>query len=174
MPDHQRPLAPRGRRDAPAVGHWLLLAGHLPGQVLCSSARRARETWQLAQAKIGPAVPARFEDSAYQATAAGLLGLIRQTPPEVATLLVIGHDPAIPELALMLAGDVAAAGRAGAPAERRERPDPLERMRIKFPTAAVAVLDLTGVTWPQLGPGQARLLEFVTARDISRWSSDGA
>ena len=172
VPDHERPLAPRGRRDAPAVGHWLLLAGHVPDQVLCSTARRARETWQLAQSGIGSTVPVRFEDRVYQATAAGLLDAIRQTPAEVATLLVVGHDPAIPELALLLASQAADAGQAGAPAEPQERSAPRERIRNKFPTAAVAVLDFARTTWPQLGPGQA-LLAFVTPRDVSRSSSSG-
>jgi phosphohistidine phosphatase len=49
VPDHERPLAPRGRRDAPAMGRWLRAAGHVPGQVLYSTARRARETWKFTQ-----------------------------------------------------------------------------------------------------------------------------
>lgn len=166
--DHERPLAPRGRRDAPAAGRWILLSGHLPDLVLCSTARRTRETWQLAQPEMGSTAQVRFEDGVYRATATGLLSIIRRTAPEVATLMVIGHDPAIPEVALMLAGQVAAADPGGGPAGQRERPDPLRRMQVKFPTAAVAVLELTGVTWSQLSPGQARLLEFMIPRDISR------
>ena len=53
VPDHERPLARRGQRDAPVMGRWLRAAGHVPDQVLCSTARRARETWQLAQAGLG-------------------------------------------------------------------------------------------------------------------------
>jgi phosphohistidine phosphatase len=164
VPDHDRPLAGRGRRDAPAMGRWLRAAGHVPDQVLCSTARRARETWQLAQPELGADPPVSFESRVYQASAARLLDLIREEPPAVKTLLVVGHDPAIHDLALILAGT---AGSTGGGAGR----DPaaqaaLQRMRAKFPTAAVAVLELTG-SWGRLGPGTARLAEFVVPREAA-------
>jgi phosphohistidine phosphatase len=157
--DHDRPLAPRGQRDAPVMGRWLRDAGCAPDQVLCSTARRARETWQLAQTGLGVTPPVTFERGVYEGTAARLLALIRRTPAVVGTLLVIGHNPAIEELGLMLAAspeagqDVAGAASGGA----------LERMRVKFPTAAIAVLELGG-TWRGLARGQARLTAFVTPR----------
>lgn len=159
--DHERPLAPRGQRDAPVMGHWLRDAGCIPGQVLCSTARRARETWQLAQTALGVTPPVTFERGVYEATAAGLLALVRRTPAAVGTLLVIGHNPAIEELGLMLAAppDAAANLPPGASA-----PDALARMRVKFPTAAIAVLEFSG-TWRALTRGQARLAAFVTPRD---------
>ena len=54
VPDHDRPLAGRGRRNAPVMGRWLRTNGYVPDQVLCSTARRARETWQLAQHRARP------------------------------------------------------------------------------------------------------------------------
>jgi len=133
------------------MGSWLRAAGHVPDQVLCSTARRARETWQLAQPGLGAAPPVGFEDRVYGASAAQLLDLVHQAPPAAKTLLIVGHDPGVPGLALMLA---AAAG------------DAADRMRAKFPTAAIAVLELTG-SWDQLAPGGARLAGFVTPRDVS-------
>jgi phosphohistidine phosphatase len=150
--DHERPLAPRGQRDAPVMGRWLRDAGYVPDQVLCSTARRARETWQLAQTGLGVTPPVTYERGVYEGMVAGLLALIRRTSAAVGTLLVIGHNPAIEELALMLA----AAPDAAAPAA-------LERMRGKFTTAAIAVLELEG-TWRRLAQGQARLTAFVTPR----------
>jgi phosphohistidine phosphatase len=148
--DHERPLGPRGQRDAPVMGRWLRDAGCVPDQVVCSTARRARETWQLAQAGLGMTPPVTFEPGVYEEAAAGLLALIRRTPATVSTLLVIGHNPAIEELGLMLAAP---------------RPDDaLERMEVKFPTAAVAVLEF-GEAWPALRQGQAHLAAFVTPRD---------
>ena len=167
VPDHQRPLGPRGRRDAPAAGRWIRQAGYLPDLVLCSTARRTRETWQLAQKEMGWTGPVRFEDGIYQATAATLLQLVRQTPAEVTTLLVVGHDPAIPQLALMLAGQVGAADQDNDPDRQSERPDPLKQIQDKFPTAAVAVLRLGETAWAQLSPGQTMLLEFIIPREIS-------
>jgi phosphohistidine phosphatase len=151
VPDHDRPLAPRGRRDAPAMGRWLRAAGHVPDLVLCSTARRTRQTWELVQPALQATPPVRFEDQIYEASAATLLELVRGAPPAAKTVLVIGHAPGIPELALLLAGAAPAAV--------------MERLRAKFPTAAVAVLELTG-RWGRLGPGTARLTGFVTPRDV--------
>ena len=110
VPDHDRPLAGRGLRDAPVMGRWLRTNGHVPDQVLCSTARRARETWQLAQDGLGANPPVGFERRVYQASAEQLLDLARGVPPAVTALLIVGHYPAIQELALMLAR-TAPAGR---------------------------------------------------------------
>lgn len=101
--DHERPLARRGQRDAPVMGRWLHDAGLAPDRVLCSTARRARETWQLAQTGLGTAPPVTFEPGIYEGAAADLLALIQQVPSATTTLLVIGHNPAIEDLAFMLA-----------------------------------------------------------------------
>ena len=164
LPDHERPLAGRGRRDAPVMGRWLRAAGHVPDRVLCSTARRTRETWQLAQPELGTAPPVSFEDRVYEASAAELLDLARAAPSKVKTLLIVGHAPGIPELALMLAGAATTADLGGGSGAVPEAA--VDRMRAKFPTAAVAVLELTG-PWDELGPGAARLTSFVTPRDVS-------
>ena len=155
VPDHDRPLAPRGRRDAPAAGRWLRKSGFVPDRVLCSTAQRARETWQLAEEKLGAHPQTVFEERVYGATSTELLDLARHTPPGARTLLIVGHDPAMRELTLELAD--AQPGDEGLEA--------LGRVRIKFPTAAIAVLAFTG-TWPKLGPGQARLTDFVQPSDF--------
>jgi phosphohistidine phosphatase len=153
--DHERPLAPRGRRDALAAGKWLRKSENVPERVLCSTARRARDTWQLAEEKLGVHPQTAFEDRVYGAASADLLALVRQTPADVGTLLIVGHDPAMRELSLELAdaepGDAVA--------------ETLGRMRIKFPTAAIAALVFTGV-WPDLAPGRAQLASFVVPSDI--------
>jgi len=161
VPDHDRPLAGRGRRNAPVMGRWLRANGYVPDQVLCSTARRARETWQLAQEGLGATPAVSFERRVYQASAEQLLDLVRGVPSAVTALLIVGHDPAIQELALMLARTASPAdggGGSGAAA------DALDRMRAKFPTAAVAVLRLTG-NWDRLSPGTAQLAAFVIPRE---------
>lgn len=164
VPDHERPLARRGQRDAPAMGRWLRAAGFLPDQVVCSTARRARETWQLVQSGFGVTPPVAFDDGVYEASAARLLELIRRAPPAARTLLVVGHDPAVPELALSLAA-TAPAAHAGAVSGAAPSAM-LDRIRAKFPTAAIAVLEFTG-TWNQLAPGSSRLTRFVIPRDLT-------
>jgi phosphohistidine phosphatase len=163
VPDHERPLARRGQRDAPAMGRWLREAGHLPDQVLCSTASRARETWQLTGAELGAGPLASFDGRVYQGSAGVLLDLICRASPATGTLLIVDHDPAIPELALMLA-----AATPSAPVDGRSGAAPsalLDCMRAKFPTAAVAVLEFTG-SWDQLSPGSARLTCFMAPRDL--------
>lgn len=161
VPDHDRPLAPRGQRDAPAIGHRLRAAALLPDQVLCSSARRTRETWALVREQLGIDPPADFDERVYGATPGTLLELIRRTGPARRTLLVIGHNPTMSELALTLpAGNAADAAT-------------VERMRRKFPTAAVAVVTFTG-SWQGLRPGTGRLDRFVTPRDLRAEQENGS
>ena len=154
VPDHDRPLAPRGRRDAPAAGGWLRKVAYVPDRVLCSTARRARETWRLAEEKLGAHPQTVFEDGVYGASSGELLELARQTSSDVDTLLIVGHDPAMRGLTL----DVASEQPGDAEAEA------LGRVRAKYPTAAIAVLSFSG-NWSELGPGRAHLRDFVSPSD---------
>jgi phosphohistidine phosphatase len=141
------------------MGRWLRTNGYVPDQVLCSTARRARETWQLARDGLGAAPPVTFDRRVYQASAEQLLDLARAVPSAVTALLIVGHDPAMHELALMLARTASAGGSDVVPRAT------FDRMRAKFPTAAVAVLELTG-SWDRLGPGTAQLTAFVIPREV--------
>jgi phosphohistidine phosphatase len=152
--DHDRPLGKRGRRDAPRAGRWLGQSGYVPDLVVCSTARRTRDTWQLAAAELGASPSVRFEPRVYGASTAELLDLVRETSPEVGSLLVVGHEPTMSGLTLLLAGDAATGGA----------PAVLERVRLKFPTAAIAVLPFAG-GWSDLRPGGAELAAFVVPDD---------
>jgi phosphohistidine phosphatase len=149
--DHERPLAKRGRRDAPRVGRWLGESGYAPDAVICSTAVRARETWALASSGLAEAVPGasppvRYEPRVYEATVLGLLMLAREFDPGWRTALVVGHNPGLAELTVGLAGPGA------------ERPQ-------AFPTAFVAVLGLPG-PWADVEPGEAGLLAFAVPADL--------
>lgn len=170
--DHDRPLARRGIRAAPVMGRWLRKTGLLPGQVLCSTALRARETWQFAQAGLAATPPVTFDARIYEAAATDLLALIREVPPATATLLLIGHNPAMEDLALLLAAAPGTAAGAESAGPGGAGPGDLERMRSKFPTAAIAVLEFAG-PWPDLAPGRARLTAFVTPRDLRAGQAEG-
>jgi phosphohistidine phosphatase len=119
----------------------------VPDRVVCSTARRARETWQLAAAELDASPRVSFDQRVYGVAAGELLDLARETAPRARTLLIVGHDPAMQQLTLALASARAGDARA------------LERVRFKFPTAAIAVLEFNG-TWQRLGPEQARLTAF--------------
>ncbi|MFI9172377.1 SixA phosphatase family protein [Streptomyces lincolnensis] len=149
-PDHERPLAPRGRRDAPAAGRALAAADLLPDLALCSTAVRARQTWERASAQWGTPPPVRLDARVYAADAPDLLAVVRETPAEVETLLLVGHNPGLEDLVLDLAGD--------------GLDDTLEEVRTKFPTSAIAVLAWRGTAWTALTPGTALLTSLIVAR----------
>src|SRR5258708_30793706 len=99
VPDHERPLAGRGRRAAPAAGRWLRESGYVPDLVICSTALRARETLQLAEVELGVHPRHTFQQRANGASATELLELARQTPSGIRTLRIVGHEPTVPDLA---------------------------------------------------------------------------
>ncbi len=149
--DHERPLAKRGRRDAPLVGRWLGTSGYVPDAVVCSTAARARETWELAfpgltAAAPGAAPQVRYEPRVYEATVLGLLMLVREFDPVWRSALIVGHNPGLAELTAGLAGT-----GAGLPAG--------------YPTAFAAVLWLPG-PWAAATPGEARLLDFIVPAEL--------
>ncbi len=152
VPDRDRPLAKRGRRDAPVIGRWLHGHGYLPDAVVCSAARRTRETWELLAPELGGSPPVTFEPRAYGASALTLLYLVGELPAGCRAALLIGHNPAISELATCLVRPPDDNGAPAAP-------------RIRFPTAAVAVLEFSG-DWAALAPGQARLLDYAAPADL--------
>ncbi|WP_328946779.1 histidine phosphatase family protein [Streptomyces sp. NBC_00250] len=158
--DRDRPLGPRGLRDAPAAGRFLAENGGLPDLVLCSPARRARHTWELAAAELDSPVPSRHDPRLYGADGPDLLDVLHGVPDEVATLLLVGHNPGFQDLILLLAaGADGAAGAAGADK------DVLDRVRTKFPTSAIAVLTWYG-TWTDLRPGEALLTDLAIPRGV--------
>jgi phosphohistidine phosphatase len=148
VPDRDRPLAKRGRRNAPVVGRWLHDHGYLPDAVICSDARRTRQTWDLVAPELGGSPQVTFEPRAYAASAQTLLYLVRELPAACQAALLIGHNPGVADLVTAL---TQAPGAGLAP--------------LRFPTAAVAVLE-SPVPWPDLAPGHARLLDHITPADL--------
>ncbi|GAA3150076.1 histidine phosphatase family protein [Streptomyces rameus] len=151
--DHRRPLAPRGLRDAPAAGR-ALAAGSLPDLALCSTAVRARRTWELVSAEWATPPPVRYDRRLYAADVADLLEVVHEVPADVRTLLLVGHNPGLEELVRALAAD--------------GLDDTLDRVREKFPTSAIAVLTWHGAGWPALTPGAALLTSFTVPRGKKR------
>jgi len=148
LADRERPLAPRGRRDAARMGEHLAGLAAAPALVLCSSAVRTRQTLKLIGPSLGGAA-VEVVDGLYSAGPDDVLGLLRDLPDQTRSALVIGHNPTLHELALELAGGGA------------ER----ERLAAKFPTCALATLEFEG-DWPELAPGGCELTAFVIPRDL--------
>jgi len=155
VPDPDRPLAKRGRRDAPRIGRWLHEHGYQPDVVVCSSARRTRQTWDLVAPELGGSPAVHFEPRAYAASALTLLYLAQELPSRYRTALLIGHNPGLSDLAGHLAG----------PPENDRAADNGLRPAVSLPTAAVAVLEFPG-DWPTLTPGHTRLIDHIIPADL--------
>ena len=143
------------------TGHWRLavaapprlMAEHLrrkgiaPELVLCSPSMRTRQTLKRLAPGLGKNADVQIEPELYAAPAADLLEVLHEVPDEVESVMLIGHNPGIQDLALSLAS-------AGSE---------IPRLRSKFPTAALATLELNG-TWRELAPGSAELVSLAEAQ----------
>jgi phosphohistidine phosphatase len=103
--DHERPLAARGRRQAPDLGRWM--ASHLDPLDLAvvSTATRARQTWDLIAAALPAAPPVRLEREAYTFSGYVLEDVVARLPEDARTVALVGHNPAVEELVEILTGD---------------------------------------------------------------------
>ena len=123
VPDRDRPLAKRGRRDAPRIGRWLHEHGYQPDVVVVSAATRTRQTWDLVAPELGGSPAVHFEPRAYAASALTLLYLAQELPARYRTALLIAHNPGLSELAASLAAPPES-DSAARPRHHRQRPAP--------------------------------------------------
>jgi phosphohistidine phosphatase len=149
--DHDRPLAPRGRRALKLIAEHLGREGVTPALVLCSSARRTRETLERIAPALGEGIPVQIERELYAASEQRLLERLRAVEDDVESLMLIGHNPGVEQLALSLAGSG----------------QNLAGIRRKYPTGALATLEFSG-RWGDLQPGRAELTDFVTPKQLAK------
>ena len=149
VPDHERTLSGRGRRDAQAAGRWMAAEGPRPDLALCSDAVRARQTWEIVAHALPP-VPTRSSPELYDADADELMDVAARVPASVRTLVVVGHEPTASLTALRLAGKKS---------DRRT----VEALADKFPTAGIAVLRFDG-DWSRLRTARPILETFTVPR----------
>ena len=128
LPDHDRPLNPRGERDAPRIGRLLREEDLLPEMALCSTAARARSTLELALEAAAWRCELRFSPALYAASPEEILAVLAEAPARVARTLVVGHNPGLEQLVRELTGEA-----------------------VTLPTAALAALDCDCATWSRLG-----------------------
>lgn len=150
--DHARALAGRGRHQAQEMGRYMQAEGLLPDAMLASDSVRTSQTWQEMQACFSPVPWLRFDRALYLAHPRSLLAAVHAAPAIAKTVLVIGHNPGLAELADALTGygDRYAAAR----------------MRQKYPTCGLAVLDFDMDNWAQAALKTARLERFIVPADI--------
>ncbi len=147
--DFDRPLAARGERDAPRMGHWMRKRGLIPDYVLSSPAQRARDTaLKVCAAMKWAASGIRWEPTVYGAELLQLLKILGRCPPRSRVLLV-GHNPGVEELLAYLAQDTGT----------------LPKGDKLMPTAAIAVLALP-VDWQRLAAGCGRVVDWMTPKRL--------
>ncbi|WP_101065505.1 SixA phosphatase family protein [Roseovarius salinarum] len=147
LDDHARPLNDRGRRDAPRIGAWLAKHGHVPDLVLCSTAARTRETWDLIAPTLPEGIPVSCVPDLYDAGPRDMIAVIHRA--EAPCVAVIGHNMTIGQVARQLA---------------EARPD--HPKFNKYPTAATLVLDFDTDDWRGVLPGTGRVVDFVVPKDL--------
>jgi phosphohistidine phosphatase len=151
--DFDRPLAPRGEEAAPRMGAYMAAQGISPELILCSPAKRARQTLSLILPRLAGQPSVEFEEALYLAASSALLARIRKVRANTHCLMLVGHDPGMHCLAVELSG-------------RGARED-LNRLAHKFPTAALAVISFRVRQWSQVKPKAGRLDQFMSPRRLA-------
>lgn len=154
LEDIERPLAPRGMKAAPLIGSYLKAKGLRPDLVLCSPAARARQTWSLVAGGLGDGIEVKELQGLYLGPPSRLLEAIQRAPDEATCVMLVGHNPGMEHLAMALAGPAS-------------KPKALQKMRRKFPTAALAEIAFEAVTWAGVARGEGRLKRFISPKDLA-------
>jgi phosphohistidine phosphatase len=154
LPDHDRPLNRRGEKTARRIGSYLEEKGLFPDQVLCSTALRALRTWDVVAAQLEREVRVSELPEIYSADADGLLHAVRGAAADADAVMLIGHNPALQELAVSLFGS----GNTAA----------LEKMRRKYPTGGLAVFHFDTGSWAEVAPARGELERFVRPKQLQR------
>jgi phosphohistidine phosphatase len=153
LSDFDRPLSRRGEAAAPRMGHYLAKAAPNPDLVLCSAANRTRQTWNLIAPCLPTPPPLEVIETLYLADVDTLLKQIHATPPACTTLLIVGHNPGLQDLALGLC--------------RTSQTDPLRRaVAHKFPTCALVRVTFQKRTWAKVTLGSGKIAEFMTPKKL--------
>lgn len=146
-PDHDRPLNARGRKATRTMGAFLGRCGRRPDLVLSSTAVRAAKTVERVLASAGlDGTPVRFDRELYESPPGRVFELVQQTDDAVATLMIVGHEPAWSQIASRAVG----------------------RAAIRFPTAALAAVRFPVETWAQAAPSTGELLFLVTPKLLAK------
>lgn len=150
LDDEDRPLAPRGERAADRMREHLEVEQINPELVLCSSALRARQTLARVLPALGTTLEVRIEPALYTFEAGALLDRLSRVAANVGSALLVGHNPAMQELALRVA----------------DRGDRLDELTRKYPTAGLAEIVFRSDSWLDLAERRGELARFVVPREL--------
>lgn len=154
LDDFDRPLNDRGERAGPLIARHIAAHAIRPDIVLCSAARRARQTLgHIVEVMDG--IPVLYERRLYEATAANLLKRLKELPPNIESVMLVGHNPGLHKLAMALT--------------EKEVPDTvagLADLRTKYPTGTLVTLTAPVEDWADLESGLCRLRAMVRPKDL--------
>ncbi|MBY8976995.1 histidine phosphatase family protein [Rhodobacteraceae bacterium NNCM2] len=153
LADHDRPLNPRGKASAPVIAQWLAHRKHLPDTILCSSAKRTKQTIKRMRSVLPELPDAKIEEKLYHASPDTMRERLNKLPKSCDTVLLVGHQPGIGALTRKLA-------------EKKVRPR-CARAFEHFPTAAAAVLEFDIKDWSELKYHEASFVDFAVPRELS-------
>jgi phosphohistidine phosphatase len=154
LTDHERPLNSRGMAEAPVMGKAMVKHGLDPDLVLCSTARRTRDTLALVLPGLKTEPKVIYEDGLYHGTPAEMLGVLHEVGPVVGHVLLVGHNPELQEFALDLIGS---------------GPKLLkDRLEAKYPTAGLVVLRFPAGAWKDVFVNSGKLELFLTPSDVKK------
>jgi phosphohistidine phosphatase len=153
--DHERPLNARGREAAPKMGAYMKAKGYKPALILCSTAQRTVETCNLVRPSLGD-MTVTFEEGLYLAEARSILERVRRLDDGLGSVMVIGHNPGLEQLANGLSSS-----------PKNEAEEKLHRrMREKFSTCSFAAIEFPAKTWRDIKTGGGTLKDFMRPRDL--------
>jgi phosphohistidine phosphatase len=150
LADIDRPLAPRGVRASKRIAKYMKRKKIRPALVLCSTSVRTRQTLEAIQPSLGKSCRVELLPELYAASKPELLERLQALPGSVASVMLIGHNPGLHDLALLLAS----------------RGADLPQLEAKFPTGALATLVVDSESWSALSPGDAELVDYVVPRQL--------
>jgi phosphohistidine phosphatase len=150
LADIDRPLAPRGERATRKLAKYMRRKRIQPALVLCSPSLRTRQTLEAVESSLGKHCSVEVVPQLYAASEQELLERLQALPESVSSVMLIGHNPGLHNLALVLAS----------------RGDDLPQLEEKFPTGALATLVVHSESWAALSPGDAELVDYVVPRQL--------
>ena len=158
LDDHERALNEQGVAACEVIGKYMADQAVNPGLVLCSTAKRAKETWALVKEASGLQAQQEYTDRLYLASANEMVGQLAQLPDSVASVMIVGHNPGLHQLCLALA--------------KKGDEKSLDQLHMTFPTCAFAAIDLGETAWRDIALVDSALKTFVTPSLLSPLHSD--
>ena len=154
LADHDRPLNTRGMAEAPVMGKTMVKHGLDPDLVLCSTARRTRDTLALVLPELKREPKILYEDGLYHGTSADMFGIVHEVGAGVGQVLLVGHNPELQEFALDLIGSGAKHLK--------------DRLETKYPTAGLVALRFPTGAWKDVAVNSGKLELFLTPGDVKK------